>query len=181
MEIMFKICCSKDTKNLPLQKLLTSYFCLLNSKTMQAYLIWLIAALALIIFEICSATFGAICFAIGAGFSALAAGLGANLTWQIVIFAIVSLLTFVFLRPFMMKFLDRKSKDVKTNADALVGRKAVVSERIDAAQHTGRVAVDGDDWKAITEDGSVVEKGAEVEIVKLDSIILTVRKPKAES
>ena len=143
---------------------------------MQAYLIWLIVAIVLVIFEICSATFGAICFAIGAGFSALAAGLGANLTWQIVIFAIVSLLTFIFLRPFMLKFLDRKSKDVKTNADALVGRKAVVSERIDAAQHTGRVAVDGDDWKAVSADGTVIEKGTEVEIVKLDSIILTVKK-----
>ena len=143
---------------------------------MQAYLIWLIAAIVLVIFEICSATFGAICFAIGAGFSALAAGLGANLTWQIIVFAIVSLLTFVFLRPFMLKFLDRKSKDVKTNADALVGRKGIVSERIDMVQHTGRVAIDGDDWKAVTEDGAVIEKGVEVEIVKLDSIILTVKK-----
>lgn len=142
---------------------------------MQPYQIWLIAAIVLIIFEICSATFGAICFAIGAGFSALAASLGANLTWQIIIFAVASMLIFIFLRPFMMKFLDRKSKDVKTNADALVGRKAVVSERIDAAQHTGRVAVDGDDWKAVTADGSIIEKGVEVEIVKLDSIILTVK------
>lgn len=142
---------------------------------MQAYLIWLIAAIVLIIFEVCSATFGAICFAIGAGFSALAAGLGANLTWQIIVFAIVSLLTFIFLRPFMLKIMDRKSKDVKTNADALVGRKGIVSERIDASQHTGRVAIDGDDWKAVTEDGSVIEKGVEVEIVKLDSIILTVK------
>lgn len=146
-----------------------------NLTIMQVYQIWLIVAILLIIFEICSATFGAICFAIGAGFSALAAGLGASLTWQIVIFAVISLLTFVFLRPFMMKFLDRKSKDVKTNADALVGRKAVVSERIDATQHTGRVAVDGDDWKAVSADGSVIEKGTEVEIVKLDSIILTVK------
>ena len=142
---------------------------------MQPYQIWLIAAILLLIFEICSATFGAICFAIGAGFSALAAGLGANLTWQIVIFAVVSLLTFIFLRPVVMRFLERKSKDVKTNADALVGRKGVVSERIDAAQHTGRVAVDGDDWKAVSEDGSVIEKGTTVEIVKLESIIVTVK------
>ena len=127
---------------------------------MQAYQIWLIAAILLLIFEICSATFGAICFAIGAGFSALAAGLGANITWQIVIFAVVSLLTFIFLRP---------------NADAIIGRKGVVSERIDAEQHTGRVAIDGDDWKAVSEDGSVIEKGTTVEIVRLDSIIVTVK------
>ena len=142
---------------------------------MEIYQYWLIAAILLVIFEICSATFGAICFAIGAGFSALAAGLGANFTWQIVIFAAVSLLTFVFLRPFIMKFMDRKSKDVKTNADALIGRRGVVSERIDAKQHTGRVAIDGDDWKAVSEDGSVIEKGTSVEIVKREGIIITVK------
>ena len=142
---------------------------------MDLYQIWLIVAFLLIIFEICSATVGAVCFAIGAGFSALAAALGVNLTWQIIIFAVVSLLTFIFLRPFMMKFLDRKSKDVKTNAEAIIGRKGIVSERIDAAQHTGRVAVDGDDWKAVSEDGSVIEKGVTVEIVKMDSIIVTVK------
>ena len=142
---------------------------------MEAYLIWLIVAIALVIFEICSATFGAICFAIGAGFSALAVGLGAGVTWQIVIFAIVSLLTFIFLRPFMLKFMDRKSKEVKTNAEAIIGRRGIVSERIDAEQHTGRVAIDGDDWKAVSEDGSIIEKGVSVEIVKMDSIIVTVK------
>lgn len=142
---------------------------------MQAYQIWLIIAILLVILEICTAAFGSICFAIGAAVAAIAAGIGAGLTWQILIFVVVSMLTFIFLRPFMLKFLDRKSKDVKTNADALVGKRAVVSERIDASQLTGRVAVDGDDWKAVSEDGSVIEKGTPVEIVKLDSIILTVK------
>ena len=142
---------------------------------MEVYQIWLIAAIVLVILEVATAGFGVICFAIGAGFAALVAGLGASVTWQIVVFAIVSLLTFIFLRPVVMRFLDKRSKDVKTNADALVGRKGIVSERIDAAQHTGRVAIDGDDWKAVSEDGSVIEKGTPVEIVKLDSIIVTVR------
>ena len=125
-----------------------------------------------------TAGFGVICFAIGAVFSALVAGLEGTITWQIVVFAVVSLLTFIFLRPVVIRFLDKKSKDVKTNADAIVGRKGIVSERIDAEQHTGRVAVDGDDWKAVSEDESVIEKGVNVEIVKLDSIIVTVRKSK---
>ena len=142
---------------------------------MEVYQIWLLAAIVLVILEIATAGFGVICFAIGAGFSALVAGLGGNLTWQIVVFAAVSLLAFIFLRPVVIRFLDKKSKDVKTNADAIVGRKGVVSERIDAAQHTGRVAIDGDDWKAVSDDGSVIEKGSTVEIVKLDSIIVTVR------
>ena len=142
---------------------------------MEVYQIWLVVAIVLVILEIMTAGFGVICFAIGAVFSALVAGLGGSITWQIVVFAVVSLLTFVFLRPVVIRFLDKRSKDVKTNADAVIGRKGVVSERIDSAQHTGRVAIDGDDWKAISEDGSVIEKGAEVKIVKLDSIILTVK------
>ena len=140
------------------------------------YYYWLIAAIVLVIIEIMTAGFGSICFAIGAALAGLAAGLGLdNIAWQIAIFVVVSLLTFIFLRPVVMKFLDKKSKDVKTNAEALVGRRGIVSERIDATQHTGRVAIDGDDWKAVSEDGSVIEKGADVEIIKLDSIIMTVK------
>lgn len=142
---------------------------------MQAYQIWLIVAIILVIVEICTAGFGSICFAVGATLAALATGLGANITWQIVIFAVVSLLTFVFLRPVVIRFLEKRSKDVKTNADAIIGRKGVVSERIDSEHHTGRVAIDGDDWKAVSVDGSVIEKGQSVEIIKLDSIIVTVR------
>ena len=142
---------------------------------MEVYQIWLIVAIVLVILEILTAGFGVICFAIGAAFSALAAGLGVGITWQIVIFAVISLMTFIFLRPVVMRFLEKKSKDVKTNADAIIGRQGVVSERIDPEQHTGRVAIDGDDWKAVSENGEVIEKGANVEIVKLDSIIVTVK------
>ena len=140
------------------------------------YYYWLIAAIVLVILEIMTAGFGVICFAIGAAFAALVSGLGGTLTWQVVVFVVVSMLAFIFLRPVVIRFLDKKSKNVKTNADALIGRKGVVSECIDAEQHTGRVAIDGDDWKAVSEDGSVIEKGADVEIVKLDSIIVTVKR-----
>ena len=139
------------------------------------YYYWLIAAIVLVIVEICTAGFGALCFALGAAFSALVSGLGGSFTWQILVFVVVSLLTFIFLRPVVVRFLDKKSKDVKTNAEAIIGRKGIVSERIDASQHTGRVVIDGDDWKAVSEDGSVIEKGTDVEIIKLDSIIVTVK------
>lgn len=142
---------------------------------MEVYQIWLIIAIVLVIVEIGTAAFGSICFAIGAGLSSLVAGLGAGFTWQILTFAVVSLLTFIFLRPVVMRFLDRKSKDVRTNADALIGKKALVTEAIDAAAHTGRVKVDGDEWKAVAEEGIHIAKDAEVKIVSRDSIIVTVK------
>lgn len=142
---------------------------------MEIYHIWLIVAIILVIVEIFTAAFGAVCFAVGAAASAIAASLDATFTWQIAIFAIVSFIIFAFLRPVVLRFLNKKSEDVKTNAEALVGKTAIVSERIDTEQHTGRVAIDGDDWKAISEDNSVIEKGTAVEVTKIESIIVTVK------
>lgn len=144
---------------------------------MEYYQIWLIAAIVLVIIELLTSGFGVICFAVGALFSALAAFLGVDsLVWQLLIFAVASVLCFIFLRPVVLRFLDKKSKDVKTNADALIGKMAIVSETIDSSANQGRVAVDGDDWKAVSADGSVINKGEKVEIVSRDSIILTVKK-----
>ncbi len=143
---------------------------------MDLHFIWLIAAIVLVIVEIATAGFGSICFAIGALGSALTAYLGASIYWQLAIFAIISVLAFVFLRPVVLRFLEKRSKDVKTNAEALIGRKAVVSETIDPEKHSGRVAIDGDDWKAVSFDHTLIDKGEEVEIVSKESIILSVRK-----
>ena len=142
---------------------------------MQVYYYWLIAAFILVIVEIATAGFGVICFAIGAALAALGAFCGLTTIWQLVIFAVVSMLAFIFVRPVVLRFLEKRSKDVKTNVDALIGRKCVVSETIDAASHTGRVAIDGDDWKAVECDGKTVQKGEEVEVVSRDSLVLTVK------
>ena len=60
--------------------------------------------------------------------------------------------------------------------DALKGREAVVSEHISSSDNTGRVAVDGDDWKAVSADGADIGKGEKVTIESVDSVVLTVRK-----
>lgn len=138
-------------------------------------MIWFVIAIVLVILEIVTAGFGAICFAIGAVASGVTALLGGGFLWQISIFIVVSLLTFIFLRPVILKFFDKRSKNTKTNAEALVGRIALVSETIDPVAHTGRVAIDGDDWKAVSEEGVLIEKGKEVVVVAIDSIVLTVK------
>lgn len=143
---------------------------------MEWYYIWLIAAIILVIVEICTAGFGSICFAFGALGAALTDYLGASLTWQLVVFALISLLAFVFVRPFVIRFLEKKNKDVKTNADALVGRRGTVVEEINAETHSGHVKVDGDEWKAVSETGEVIPEGTEVEIIARESIIVTVRR-----
>ena len=60
-----------------------------------------------------------------------------------------------------------------SNADAIMGRMAMVSQDIPANGY-GRVALDGDDWKATAKES--LSKGEKVIIVDRDSIILTVEK-----
>ena len=79
-------------------------------------------------------------------------------------------------RPLVYKFFYKKEQEVKTNAEALIGRKAVVTERIEGELLPGRVKIDGDDWKAISLESEPIEAGEAVEIIEINSIILTVKK-----
>ena len=74
-----------------------------------------------------------------------------------------------------MKFLLKKKDEVKTNADAIIGRKAIVTEEINMTKNTGRVKLDGDDWKAVTDSAEVLPVGETVEIVARESLILSVK------
>ena len=55
----------------------------------------------------------------------------------------------------------------------MIGQTGRVSEPIEAGGY-GRVAIDGDDWKSTSADGSAIDKDTRVRVVKMDSIILTV-------
>ncbi len=144
---------------------------------MELWQIWLIVALLFFVIEILTTGVAVICFSFGALASMIVALCGGNITLQVILFAVVSLLSLIFLRPVLVKLFYKKGKkEVKTNVDALIGRIGVVSETIDFAKNQGRVAVDGDDWKAVSQDDSVIEKGEKVEIVKIESIIVTVKR-----
>ncbi len=141
---------------------------------MEVWHFWAIAALILVIGEIFTAGFALICIAIGAVAGAIAAGVGCSLELQIVWFSAGTLAAFLGVRPLLLRF--SRGKSVPTNADALIGRTATVSETIDAETGTGRVAIDGDDWKAVSENGEHIDKGQKVTVIARDSIILTVKK-----
>ena len=142
--------------------------------TSNLWLIWIIISILCLILELSSGDFFILCFAIGAAVAAIIAGCGLSLTWQIIIFAIVSALSLLLVRPALLKKLHKPHRERLSNAEALIGQTGRVSEEIDA-NGFGRVAIDGDDWKARSSDGSAIEKGTRVRVVKMDSIILTVK------
>ena len=94
--------------------------------------------------------------------------------WQLIIMAIFTFTSFVLVRPFILKFFSKKNGDIITNVDAIIGRIGRVSERIDPKAGTGRVAIDGDDWKAISTNGEIIEKGESVKVISHESLIIYV-------
>jgi membrane protein implicated in regulation of membrane protease activity len=141
--------------------------------TSNLWLIWVIISIVCLILELSSGDFFILCFAIGAAVSSIFAGCGASVTWQIIIFAVVSALSLLLVRPALIKKLHKPHRERLSNAEAMIGQRGRVSERIEANGY-GRVAIDGDDWKAVSADGSAIEKDERVRVVKMDSIILTV-------
>ena len=142
---------------------------------MELYHYWLIISALLVIVEIVTTGFGIVCFALGTLAGAAVSYFGYSFNWQMMAFAAGSLVAFVFIRPLALKYLTKKQQYVPMNAEAVVGMKAVVTEEINPAQHTGRVAVNGDDWKAIIETDEVIPVGTNVTVIKQDSLVLTVK------
>ena len=141
--------------------------------TSNLWLIWIIISIVCLILELSSGDFFILCFAIGAAVAAVIAGCGASLTWQIVIFAVVSALSLLLVRPALLRKLHKPQRERLSNAEAMIGQEGRVSENIEAGGY-GRVAIDGDDWKARSADGTAINKGERVRVLKMDSIILTV-------
>jgi len=142
---------------------------------MELWHIWVIVALAFFILEIFTTGFAVACFSIGAIGATISAACGGSFLWQMVIFAILSIVALVTVRPLVNKLFYNKDKGCKTNGDALIGREGRVSEDIDPASGKGRVAIDGDDWKAVSVDNSPIAKGTIVEVVSRESVIITVK------
>ena len=135
--------------------------------------LWALVVIISLLLELTSGDFFIMCFAIGALVTAVAAALGLGFYGQLAVFAVVSVLSIFFIRPRLVKALHGKRRERLSNADALTGRIGRVSEAIERGGY-GRVAIDGDDWKAVSADGSYVPLGQNVRVVGRESIILTV-------
>lgn len=142
--------------------------------TSNLWLLWIIISIVCLILELSSGDFFILCFAIGAAASSIFAGCGLSLTWQIIIFAVVSALSLFLLRPALLRKLHQPHRERLSNAEAMVGQTGRVSEDIESNGY-GRVAIDGDDWKARSADGSPISRDTRVQVLKVDSIILTVK------
>lgn len=126
--------------------------------------IWLIVFVACIVIEIITMGLTTIWFAGGALIAAIGAALGAPIWLQIVLFVLVSLVLLYFTRPIAVKYFNKDR--VKTNAESLVGKQAIVISEIDNLQGIGQVTVSGQEWTARTVDEGITLPVGSVVIIR---------------
>lgn len=136
--------------------------------------VWAVVAVLGLILELSSGDFFIICFAIGACGAAIVSPF-ANIYVQLAVFSIVTALSIFLVRPFALRYLHKGDEDRVSNADALLGQTGFVSETIKGGGF-GRVAIGGDDWKAVSVAHDDIPVGTAVRVVGRESIIITVER-----
>ena len=135
--------------------------------------IWLVVFVACIAIEIITMGLTTIWFAGGALFAAIGAAVGAPIWLQAVFFGAVSFVLLYFTRPIAVKYFNKDR--VKTNAESLVGKQAIVISEIDNLQGIGQVSVNGQEWSARTvEEGVTLETGSVVIVRAISGVKLMV-------
>ncbi len=141
--------------------------------------IWLIILVVLVVIELLTMGLTTIWFAGGALIAAVASIFGAPLLLQIILFLVVSALLLFFTRPIAVKYFNKDR--VRTNAESLVGRQAIVISEVDNLQGIGQVSVGGMEWSAKTkEDGVTLPVGTVVTILAINGVKLIVEERKEE-
>lgn len=141
--------------------------------TMHLWQIWAIVAVICLILELTAGDFFIICFSIGAVFACLTDVLGGGIILQLIVFTVFTLASLFFVRPFAVRFLHRNEPNRVSNADALLGRKGRVVETV-KADSFGRVQIDGDIWKAVTNEPQDIPEDTNVLVISRESTIITV-------
>ena len=126
---------------------------------------WILAALVCGIVEVMAISFVFLMLAIGALAAGIAGALGASLAVQMIIFVVVAVALLFVVRPFLKGRVERSTPDVRTNADALIGRTGYVTEIV--GERNGRIQFSGGEWSARTE-GPSIPVGVEVCVERID-------------
>jgi membrane protein implicated in regulation of membrane protease activity len=134
---------------------------------MAAWVIWLIVGVVFAVGEMLTLGFFLAPFAAGAGFAALASGVGAGTAISLAVFLLVSLVMLLVVRP-IARSHAKSPAHIRTGTAALVGRSGLVLERIANREGMGCVKIDGEVWTARAYDeGETLEVGTPVHVVEI--------------
>ena len=134
---------------------------------MDPWVWWIVIACVLAVGEVLNTSFFLAPFAVGAVFAALLSGLGVPLAGSIAVFLVISLAALLFVRPIAKRHL-KMPPELRTGTAALVGRNAIVLERIANHEGVGCAKIEGEVWTARAfDDDRVFEPGERVQVIAI--------------
>jgi membrane protein implicated in regulation of membrane protease activity len=134
---------------------------------MGEWIAWVVAAGLLGWGELHTGAFYLAPFAAGAAVAAAVSLIGVGTGGSVIVFAACSLLALGALRPLARRHRQLPPA-IRTGAAALVGKSAVVLERIANREGVGCVKIDGEVWTARSYDeDDVIDAGERVEVVEI--------------
>jgi membrane protein implicated in regulation of membrane protease activity len=139
----------------------------------MSWWIWVLVAFAILALEMTAATMHIGFFAVGALVVAGLVGFGVDLPlWtQLLIFTVVSLVAFFFLRPVLVRKLKLDQKKV---VDSMVGEQAIALEDMGAGER-GRAEMRGTTWGARNVGETALIRGQRCVVADVDNLVIHVR------
>ena len=132
---------------------------------------WLGVVVVSVIAEAMTVGLVSIWFAPGALISMFLALCGVPPVVQVIVFILASFFGVYFMRGVVKKYI--RPGPVKTNVDAVIGERGIITERVDNLSGCGQVKVKGQIWSARAMDEDIIfEVGEIVTVMAIEGVKL---------
>jgi membrane protein implicated in regulation of membrane protease activity len=135
---------------------------------------WFLIAALFLVAEFGHRAFYALFIAIGAVVAAVLAIAGAGVVIQLPAFGVAAVAGLFLVRPVVVRAMSAGQERLTSGIRGYVGTEAVLAEAAGDRAHPGRVRVDGELWKAVSNDGKPIPAGTIVMLVDLDGTTFVV-------
>lgn len=138
--------------------------------------IWIAVLAVSLVIETCTDQLISIWFAPGAIIATIMDFFKADIVWQVLVFLLISIVGIAFVRKYVAKYL-KPGKASRTNIDAIIGERCIVTEKIDNFAGCGQAKVRGQIWSArgVNDDDSF-EVGECLTVVAIEGVKLICKK-----
>ena len=131
-------------------------------------IIWLALMVVFLIAEAMTVSMVSLWFAAGAVVALLLSLLHLQIWVQVTLFFVVSGVLLACLRPMVRRHVTPKL--TRTNVDAIIGTRGVVTAEIDNVCAAGQVKVNGMEWSARSTTGEIIPEGTLIRVERIEGV-----------
>ena len=136
---------------------------------------WLAVIVIAIVAEILTDQLISIWFVPGAIVATILDFFKVSLIWQVLVILVLAAIGIAFAKTILKKLMPKEN--TKTNIDAIIGEKCVVTEKIDNYAGCGQVKIKGQIWSARgIADDDVYEAGVVLQVVAIEGVKVICKK-----